>query len=163
MIKRLLCLLCSLGLALPAVAAECTMKPAAIDVRRIAREPAVKSYVIDKNKLALTALFKNGRALRLVHMGCAHSGATASLWFDSTLALSDSEAWSKEFMDLAHIAFSPGVANDIIASLKSGKVTTKRTESSVVMSAAPTEFMNYSIIISSTEQGMLLTMTYSLG
>ncbi len=161
--KRLLCLLFSMGLALPAIAAECTMNPATIDVRRIARDPAIHSYVIDKSKLALTGLLKNGRALRLVHMGCEHSGASASLWFDSTLALSDSEAWSKEFANLARIAFSPRIANDIIASLKSGKIETTRTESGVVISAAPTEFMNYSIEISSMEQGVLLTMSYSLG
>ena len=161
--KYLLCLIFALGPVQFAIAAECTMKPAKIDVHRIAREPAIQSYVIDKNKLGMTALLKDGRALKLIHMGCEHSGASASLWFDSTLPLSDSDAWSKESGNFARIAFVPGVASDIIASLKSGNVKTTRTESRVVISAAPNDFMNYSIIISSTEHGMLLTIAYSLG
>jgi hypothetical protein len=163
LIKPLLCLMFSFGLARQVVAAECTMNPVPIDVARIAREPAIKSYVVDKKRLALTALLKNGRAFKLVHMGCAHSGAMAALWSDSTLPLSEPKAWFTEIVHFARMAFAPGVASDIGASLKSGKVETTTTEDRIVIDAAPSTFMRYTVTIDSAEEGILMTITYSLG
>lgn len=139
------------------------MNPAPIDVARIAREPAVKSYVVDKKRLALTALLKNGGAFKLEHSGCAHTGATATLWFDSSLPLSDPKAWFKNIVQFARTAFTPELANDIADSLKSGKVDVTASESRIVIDAAPSEFMTYSVSIEPAEQGILMTISYSLG
>ena len=72
-----------------AAGSDCTMQPAPIDISRITHRPEVKSYTVDANKLGVTALLHNGRALRLTHMGCAHSGAEAALWFQSEVPASD--------------------------------------------------------------------------
>ena len=152
-----------LGSVSLASAGECTMKPAPIDVHRIAREPAIKSYVVDSKNLALTALLKNGSAMRLLQMGCEHSGASVSLWFDSKLDPSYSKAWAKEIGTVVRIAFAPAVANDIIKNLGSGDVEITTTESGFRIGARPNDFMSYSIVVSSTEQGDLLTVSYSFG
>lgn len=163
MILRFVCLIATLTFSQVALSAACTMNPTPIDVKRIARNAAIKSYVVDEHALELTALLKNGRALRLVHMGCEHSGAWASLWFDTKLPFANKDAWKKEFINFSRIAFSPDVASDIIENLNSGNYKSKTSESRIEISESLTEFMNYTIVLSTTEQGVLLTITYSLG
>ena len=67
-------------------------------------EKVATKETVGANKLTVTALLKNGRALRLVPMGCAHSGAEAALWFDSKVPASDVNAWLKEAIALTRIA-----------------------------------------------------------
>lgn len=143
--------------------AECTMTPPRMDINRIAHNPAIKSYAVDRNKLSLTALLKNGHAIRLVHSGCEHSGAEASLWLDSDRPFSDHDGWSNEAITLIRIAFSSDIANAILKSIKSGVFDKKISESRIVFSAAPSSFMSYAIVISRAEQGVLLTVSYVLG
>ena len=118
---------------------DCTMQPAPIDIGRIAHRPEIKSYTVDANKLAVTALLKNGRALRLMHMGCAHSGAEAALWFNSEVSASDVNTWLKEAIALTKIAFSPGISRDIERSLKTGNYRIEKTDNRLVITASPTE------------------------
>ena len=161
--SRLLGVIVILFLSQIAYAAECTMKASPIDIRRISHNPTVKSFVVAEDKLSLSALLKNGSALKLSHMGCEHSGASASLWLDTDRPFTDSTGWSKEFIKFARIAFSAEIANDIVENLQSGKFKTTVSDSRVVISAAPQEYMNYSIVMSLTEHGVMLTITYSLG
>jgi hypothetical protein len=142
---------------------ECTMQPAPIDAKRIAHDRAIKSYVVGDERRSLTALLKNGRVLKLVHSGCDHSGATVSLWLETDLALSNTDAWVKEAGILARIVFTPAIAGDIAASLQSGTFARNATEARVVISASPSSFMSYSVVISRAERGLLLTIAYELG
>ncbi len=142
---------------------DCTMQPAPIDIHRIAHRPEVKSYAVDKNKLAVTALLKNGQVVRLVHEGCAHSGAEAALWFESNIAASDVKNWLKEANKLSRIAFTPDISKDIERSLNSGNFKKEVTETRLVISAAPTEYFSYTIVLAPAEHGMILSITYILG
>ena len=162
--KRLLLVLIALAPQFSmATDTDCTMQPAPINIQRIAHRPEVKSYTVDKNKLALTALLKNGQVVRLVHEGCAHSGAEAALWFESNIAASDVETWLKEALILSRIAFTPDIAKDIERSLKSGNYKKDVTETRLVISAAPTDYFSYTIVLSPAEHGMILSITYILG
>ena len=142
---------------------DCTMQPAPIDIGRIAQRPEIKSYTVDANKLAVTALLKNGRALRLVHMGCAHSGAEVALWFNSEVPASDVKTWLKEALALTRIAFSPGISRDIERSLKSGDYLVEKTDTRLVITASPTDYFNYTIVFAPAEHGVMLSVTYSFG
>lgn len=146
-----------------AVDPNCTMQPAPIDVDRIAHRPEVKSYIVAANKLAVTALLKNGRAFRLVHTGCAHSGAEVALWFNTDVPASDVNAWIKEALALTRIAFSPGISKDIERSLKSGNYRVEKTDTRLVITASPTEFFSYDIVFTPIEHGVMLSVTYSFG
>lgn len=144
--------------------AECTMQPARIDVERIAKNNAIKSYVIGDGRLSFTALLKNGSALKLIHSGCDHSGASVSLWSDTDdAALSNTDFWVNKAGSVARIAFMPGVAADIIKSLQDGSFEVREYESRTVISASPSSFISYSIVISEAEHGQLLTISYELG
>ena len=142
---------------------DCTMWPERIDIDRIAHRPEIKSYTVGANKLAVTALLKNGRALRLVHMGCAHSGAEAALWFDSKVPASDVNAWLKEAIALTRIAFSPRISRDIERSLKSGKYRIEKTDTRLVITASPSEYFSYTVVYAPAEHGVMLSVTYSFG
>lgn len=162
MLRRLL-LLFLIAFWQLAWSAECTMQPAPIDVKRIAHDGSIKRYVVAAESNSLTALLKNGRALKLRHSGCDRSGAIVSLWLDTELALSNTDAWIKEADTLASIAFTPEIAADIAGSLQSGKFERNGTDARVVLSASPSSFMSYSIVISRAEHGLLLTIAYALG
>ncbi len=142
---------------------DCTMQPAPIDIGRIAHRPEIKSYTVSANKLAVTALLKNGRALRLVHMGCAHSGAEAALWFDSEVPASDVNTWLKEAIALTRIAFSPVISKDIERSLKSGKYRVEKTDTRLAITASPSDYFSYTIVFAPAEHGVMLSVTYSFG
>ena len=158
-----LLLLFAVALSQVAWSAECTMQPAPIDIKHIAHNTGIKSYVVSGGNLSLTALLKDGRVLKLVHSGCDHSGASVSLWFDSNLELSSTDAWIKEAGALARIAFTPRIATEIAGSLQRGKFERNATEARVVISASPSSFMWYSVVISRAEHGLLLTLSYELG
>jgi hypothetical protein len=142
---------------------DCTMTPAPIDVGRIAQRPEIKSYTVDANRLGVTALLKNGRVVRLVHMGCAHSGAEAALWFESATPPSDVATWIKEVVALTKIAFAPDISRDIVHSLQSGKYEKNITDTRLVITASPTEFFSYTVALSPAEHGLILSVTYILG
>ena len=139
------------------------MRPAPIDVGRIAQRPEVKSYTVDTNKLGVTALLKNGRALRIVHMGCAHSGAEAALWFESKTPPSDVGKWLNEAVALANIAFSPDISKDIERSLKSGEYKKEVTDTRLVITASPTTFFSYTIVLEPEGYRAILSIMYSIG
>lgn len=153
-----------LGVAVWQVAwpSECAMRPSPIDVKRIARHAAVQSHVVDANRLSLTALLRNGRALKLVHSGCDLAGAQATLWLENGCPFSETKAWLEEASALAHIAFVPSIANDIVTSLRQGNFVHNATETRVVISASRNSFMSYSVVISGAEHGVLLSVAYEL-
>ena len=158
-----LILLAVLSISRVGWSAECTMRAAPIDLKRIAHDKSIKSYVVDVRGQSITALLKNGRALKLTHSGCDHSGATAALWLDSDLALSDTTDWIKEANALVRIAFAREIAADISDSLLGGQFEKSGTEARVVLRVSPSSFMSYSVVISAAERGVLLTITYELG
>ena len=139
------------------------MRPQPIDFARITHQPEIKSFTIDKDKHGVTALLKNGRALRLVHMGCAHSGAEAALWFESKIPFLDDKQWRKEAVALAKIAFSPDIAKDIESSLKNGKFEKNSTETRLVITAKPTEYFSYVIVVEPESYRVVLSISYSIG
>lgn len=146
-----------------AAGSDCTMQPTPIDIGRIAHRPEVKSYTVDANKLGITALLKNGRALRLAHMGCAHSGAEAALWYQSKAHASDVKKWLREAVTLAHIAFSPDIAKDIERSIKSGQYEKDVSDARLVITASPTNFFTYTIVLEPDGQRVILSVSYSIG
>lgn len=81
------------------------MEATRIDMKRISQNLSIKSYVVNAEKLHMTALLKNGRVLKLTHNGCEHSGAEVSMWLDSDRPFSDADGWLKEAIVLAKIAF----------------------------------------------------------
>jgi hypothetical protein len=163
MTLRRLLLLSAISFSHLASSAECTMKPARIDVARIVQNSAIKAYVVGDGSLSFSALLKNGSALKLIHSGCDHSGASVSLWLDANAELSDTDFWIKKAGYAARIAFRPEIAADIIKSMQDGSFETRKYETRTVISASPSSFMSYSIVISKTEDGPLLTLSYELG
>lgn len=146
-------------------AQDCTMRPAPIDFKRLTHAPSIKSYVVDTDRHAVTGLLKNGHAFRLIHEGCMHSGAEATLWLPNSKMGTDQEAeWVQEAIKFARVAFTPDIAHDIEMSRKMGKLKTEtKTAARLVLSASPNEFFSYTIIVVPSEQGVMLRITYILG
>ena len=146
-------------------AQDCTMRPAPIDFKRLTRDPSIRSYVVDANRLAVTVLLKNGHAFRLIHEGCMHSGAEATLWLPhSTRGVESESEWIQEAVKFSRVAFSPDVARDIDGSIKLGKLKIDtKSNARLVLSASPSEFFTYTIIVVPSEQGMMMKITYILG
>lgn len=154
-----------LFVAQSAWAQDCTMRPAPIDLKRLARDPSIKGYVIDSKRLAVTGLFKNGAAFHLIHEGCMHSGAEAALWLPhSTLGTERDSEWMQEAVKFSRAVFSQDIARDIQSSIKLGKLKIDmKSEARLVLSASPSEFFTYTIIVVPSEQGMMMKITYILG
>ena len=96
-------------------------------------------------------------------MGCAHSGAEAALWFQSEVPITDMKKWLKEAVILARIAFSPDISKDIELSLKSGRYEKDVSEKRLAITASPTEFFAYSILVEPEGYRVILSITYSIG
>jgi hypothetical protein len=143
-------------------AEDCTMRPAPIDFKKITRQPAVKSYTVNTNKLGLTALLKNGSAVKLAHMGCAHSGAALTEWFESELSTSDIDKVIKESISLAKIFLDPHASSLIEQNLLSKKFSKEITSNRLVISGSANEIFSYSIIFTPVEHGVMLSIDYSI-
>jgi hypothetical protein len=163
LISRLLLLFIFFVTSNTAFSSDCLMKATRIDVKRISQNLNIKSYVVDAENLNMTALLKNGRVLKLNHNGCEHSGAEVSMWLDSDRPFSDADGWIKEAIVLAKIAFPASIVKDISMSIEKSTFQMKMTESRVVIEAAPTSFMTYSIVVSRVESGLMLTIVFVLG
>lgn len=144
---------------------DCTMRTAPIDFKRLNRDPSIKSYVVDTNRHALTGLLKNGQSFRLIHEGCMHSGAEAALWLPSSTRGTERESeWIQEAVKFARVAFFPDIARDIEGSIKLGKLhIDMKSEARLVLTASPSGFFTYTIIVVPSEQGMMMKITYILG
>jgi hypothetical protein len=145
-------------------AADCTIRPAPIDEKRIARNPQVKAHVIAESRLMLSALLKDGNAVRIIHEGCTHSGAEAAMWLNSSTSLTDVQKWLDEAIKLARIAFDPRIAHEVERLIVSGKYSRDETgEKRLRLSAAPAGYIQYSIVVSRAEQGYVLVISYVEG
>lgn len=146
-------------------AQDCTMRPAPIDFKMLAGNPAIKSYVVDTNRLSVTGLLKNGYAFRLTHEGCMHSGAEATLWLPQSVRGTEHESdWIKEAVKFARVVFSPDIARDIEGGIKLGKLKIDmKSAARLVLSASPNEFFTYTFIVVPSEQGMMMKVVYILG
>lgn len=146
------------------LAGECTMRPPPIDVQRIAGNSNVKSYTISKSGLVLTALLKDGSALRVIHAGCIHSGAEGAVWFDSKIPLTDVRKWLDEVIKLSMIAFAPGVTREIEKLIRNSNYSRDEvSETRLRISAAPAEYVHYTFVVSRAEQGYVLVISYVEG
>lgn len=147
----------------PAPAADCTMNPLPIEVKRIANNPSVKSYVADKKKLTLTALLKNGRVFRLSASGCDRSGGKVTLWLRSGAALLDTAAWVKESIALVKMALPSDTATDIVKSLQNGTFQTEKSAGRFVLSGHPSDYLSYTVEVSENADTSILTVFYVIG
>ena len=146
-----------------AVAADCTMNPLPIDVKRIANNPLVKSYVVDKKKLALTALLKDGRFFKLSASGCDHSGGMVTLWLGSGAELSDTARWVKEAVALINMTLPADTATDIAKSLQAGTFETEHGADRTVLSGHPLDYFSYTVEVSGGAGELMLTVSYVIG
>jgi hypothetical protein len=94
---------------------DCPMRPPPLDVATMQSSKDVKSIVIDDPKRTANLLLKDGSAVRVINMGCQHSGSIARSWVMNPPSLSDDAAWTKEADRLASIAFTPGEAKRFIS------------------------------------------------
>ena len=94
---------------------ECPMRPPPLDVAAMQSSKGVKSIVIDYPKRTANLLLKDGSAVRVINMGCQHSGSIARSWVMNPPSLSDDAAWTKEADRLASIEFTPGEAKRFIS------------------------------------------------
>ena len=140
------------------------MRRAPIDANRIARNPHVKAYTIAESRFVLNALLKDGNAIKIIHEGCAHSGAEAAMWLDSSVPLTDVLKWLSVAVKLAKIAFEPGMAREMEGFVKNGKDSKDEVgEKRLRISAAPAEYIQYSIVVSRAELGYVLVISYIEG
>lgn len=140
---------------------DCTMTPVPIDIKRISHQPTVKSYTVNTNKLELTALLKNGTAVKLTHMGCYDSGGIVTEWFESDVPMSDVDRWVKEAVILANTFFDPFVFKIIDKSLKSNKYNKEITENRLVITGSSNETFSYTIVFTPVEHGVMLSIKYN--
>lgn len=140
---------------------DCTMTPAPIDIKRIARQPIVKSYTLNTNKLGLTALLKNGSAVKLLHAGCYDSGGIVTEWLDTNTPVSDTEKWIKEAIHLAETFLDPFVFNNIKQSLQSKQYKKDISDARMTIMGSSSGMFTYSIVFTPVEHGAILSISYN--
>jgi hypothetical protein len=144
-------------------AEECQMKPPPLDTIRFAQSSQVKSFVLDRSKLAMTVLLKNGQTLRLVHAGCMHSGAEATLWLEVDIDNDDTDAWLKEAKCLAQLAFPASIASAIASSISRKEYERSGDRSRILYSGSVSTYMTYSIVVANAEHRRFLSISYVIG
>lgn len=146
------------------LAGECTMRPMPIDVKRIAGNSSVKAYTVADSGLVLNALLKDGSAIRIIHEGCAHSGAEGAMWLNSATPLTDVRKWLEEVLKLSKIAFAPSVSSEIENLIRNGSYSRDEVSGTrLKISAAPAEYIHYTFVVSRAEQGYVLVISYIEG
>lgn len=71
--------------------------------------------------------------------------------------------WLKEAVALANIAFLPDISKDIERSLKSGQYEKDATDARLVITASPTKFFTYTIVLEPDGHRVILSVSYSIG
>jgi hypothetical protein len=137
------------------------MTPAPIDVQRIAHQPLVKNYFLSQDKLKLTALLKNGNAVRLAHMGCYDSGGIVTEWLDSDIPTTETDNWIKKAVALASAFLDPYVFGLIKKSMHDNKYSANKTDNRLVITGSTSEIFAYSIVVIPIEHGVMLTVDYN--
>jgi hypothetical protein len=101
-------ILAALAFAAQVTESDCPMRPPPLNVQHIQSSHEVKSFVVDPNNLAGTALLKDGSVLRVTNMGCQHSGSYVRLWMPGPRpADTDTKAWLSKAKLAADIGFDP--------------------------------------------------------
>jgi hypothetical protein len=141
---------------------DCPMRPPPLDVAAMQSSKDVKSMVIDYPKRTANLLMKDGSTVRVINMGCQHSGSIARSWVMNPPSLSDDAAWIKEADRLASIAFTPGEAKEFI-SWAAEKKLQKDNDRLGREGTHEDDLMYYSIEVESADlaMGAWLTISYS--
>lgn len=140
---------------------NCTMAPVPIDVKRIAHQSSVKNYFLSQDKLKLTALLKNGNAVKLAHMGCYDSGGIVTEWLDSEIPTTETDKWIKKAVVLANAFLDPYVFGLIKKSIHDNKYSENKTDNHLVITGSASEIFSYSITVTPFEHGVMLTVDYN--
>ncbi|WP_146010602.1 hypothetical protein [Dyella sp. AD56] len=138
------------------------MHPPPLDVATMRASKDVKDIVIDPSKLSANMLLKDGSSVRIINMGCQHSGSVARSWVMNPASLSDSAAWIQEADKIARIAFTPTEAKSFVAWAAKGQLQ-KPDDSHLVLDGTGYGDMAYSIEVESASMGMgaWLTISYA--
>lgn len=137
------------------------MTPVPIDIKRIAQQSLVKNYFLSQNKLKLTALLKNGNAVKLAHMGCYDSGGIVTEWLDSDIQTTETDKWIKKALVLANAFLDPYVFELIKNSIHHSKYSENRTDNQLLITGSASETFAYSITVIPTEHGIMLSVVYN--
>jgi len=149
-----------IGMASPG--ADYPMRPPPLDVAAIRASSDVKSFVIAPSKLSASILLKDGSSVRVINMGCQHSGSFARSWVMNPAPLGDSAAWIQEADKIARIVFTPGEAKSFVAWAANGQL--QRTDDSrLVLDGTGHGDLSYSIEVEPMGMGMgaWLTVSYA--
>ena len=137
------------------------MRPAPIDIKRIAHQSLVKNYFLSQDKLKLTALLKNGNVVKLAHMGCYDSGGIVTEWLDSDMLTTDTDKWIKKAVVLANTFLDPYVFELIKKSVHDKKYSANKTDDRLVITGSANEIFTYSISVIPIEHGIMLSVDYN--
>lgn len=140
---------------------DCTMQPPPLDIATMHATRDVKSLVVDPSKLSANMLLKDGSSVRVVNMGCQHSGSVARAWVMNPPSLSDSAAWIKEANKVARIAFTPPQAKSFAEWIKNREL--EKTDDQLAQEGTDQTEITYSIEVepASMAMGSWLTISYS--
>jgi hypothetical protein len=146
-----------------AVPEDCPMRPPPLDLKNIQSHSEVKSYVMDVNGKGATILLKDGSVLRILNMGCQHSGASAQLWIPlDAPATSDIKSWTVKAKLAADIGFTPNEAKPFDAWLSTAKLTT-HSDNTLAGDGTGLGDLSYSVAVSAYggTTGTFLEITYA--
>jgi hypothetical protein len=116
---------------------------------------------LSQDKLKLTALLKNGNAVRLAHMGCYDSGGIVTEWLDSDIPITETDNWIKKAVVLASAFLDPNVFGLIKKSMHDNKYSANKTDNRLVITGSTSEIFAYSIVVIPIEYGVMLTVDYN--
>jgi hypothetical protein len=141
---------------------ECPMRPPPLDIATMQTSKDVKSIVVDYPKRTANLLLKDGSAVRVINMGCQHSGSIAQSWVMNPPPISDGAAWIKRAEQLAGIAFTPGESKLFDAWASHGQLQ-KQGEDRLERDGTGYGDLMYSIAVEpiGLGEGAWLTISYS--
>jgi hypothetical protein len=139
---------------------DCPMRPPPLDIAGIRASKDVKSLVVDSSRRSASLLLRDGSSVRVINMGCQHSGSVARAWVVNPAPLNDGRVWIGEANKLARIVFTPAEARSFFAWASNGQLR-KTGDNRMVLEGQGGGEITYSVEVEPASMGMGAWLTIS--
>lgn len=137
----------------------CTMQPPQLQIEKLRQNNAVIAVTTDAERGRSSALLNDGRLMRVVAMGCEHSGMSASIWMESSS--SNGTRWTEAAEELAVLVFPDYIHELVTHALREREYAIENTAAGLIARISAPEGLSIDVDVAHLSLGVLVTVTYA--
>lgn len=136
----------------------CSMRPPELQIGKLQQNSAIIAATIDEKRGRSSALLNDGRLLRVMAMGCHHSGMSASLWVDGVWT--EPTQWLEAAEEASQLAFPDDVHRQLARALMEQAYVLETRTDGLAAHLSTGEDLSIDVEMTRLGMGALVTVTY---